>query len=583
MKLLSLPKLIQKDTPHTPTLALILTVAASVAALTLVLPTNSGHAQGNDTDLGSRSNCQAYDSDDNPDDIDAEVCIQNLSADPTELDPGSSTEISWNINYYQADGKPEVVCNLTGDPFLSTINDSDGKLWGPEESPVSLDRSRFRADTTTVTVACEIAPDSKDSEQPSTDDDYGNFEQQVDVTKGSGDSNNPPKADNDGTTTAGVCVENTDDPLVQKIDVLDNDGDDNGYNYDKSNIIITQITEEPSTTGSDTVQIINDNGVDKLSYIPDPNTSGEVTFEYEAEFPDPESTTNTATVTVDVGSCGNIEVSFSGGPGGTADPTYTYDGIAPLPSRTADSAGDQLSWSVPLEVATNTAALKPKPDYIDPPEGYQLKTSRLSGPIEKRPQVRDFTKSQTSAWLGKDYEPETPDVSGGTDGGTTESYTGYGYQSCHFCHTGDAYTYIESFEADVTKTTKPDGSVVFSYNNEEYTGYDAVSGNSSACTQEIAEDTISCYERWEDARANKDPTWDPPGSYCPKSGTESSCYPDTDWPESSDEGSGSGGDTSQTCDSYTVYEPYPNCPPGAEAKEYGYATCEKRCVRTASP
>ena len=579
MKLFSFPKLIRKGTPHTPTLALILTVAASVAALALALPTSFGHAQGNDTDLGSRSNCQAYDS--NLDgNIDAEVCIQNLSADPTEIVPDGSTEISWNINYYQADGKPEVVCNLTGDPFLSTINDSDGKLWGPEESPVSLDRSRFRADTTTVTVACEIAPDSKDSEQPSTDDDYGNFEQQVDVTKGSGDSNNPPKADPDGTTTAGVCLENTDDPLVQKIDVLDNDGDDNGNNYDKSNIIITQITEEPSTTGSDAVQIISDNGVDKLSYIPDPNTTGEVTFEYEAEFPDPESTTDTATVTADVGSCGNIEVSFSGGPGGTADPTYTYDGISPLPSRTADSAGDQLTWSVPLEVATNTAELID--DYIDPPEGYQLDTFAAGDAnIQKDTETgRNFTKSQTSAWLGEDYTPETPDVS---DDGTTESYTGYGYQSCHFCHTGDAYTYIESFEADVTKTTKPDGSVVFSYKNEEYTGYDAVSGNSSACTQEIAADTLTCYERWEDAKGNKDPTWNPPGSYCPESGTESSCYPETDWPESSDEGSGSSGDTSQTCDSYTVYEPYPNCPPGTEATEYGYATCEKRCVRTASP
>lgn len=409
--------------------------------------------------------------------------------------------------------------------------------------------------------------------------------------------NNDPEADNDGTPGAGICT--VSDGVT--IDVLDNDGDENGNDFDKTDITIPPTTLTPS---DGIAAVVDKDGVDRISYTP--TVSGEDSFEYRAVFPN--GTTDTAQVTLDVtdSACGNIEVSFASTgsdvnnlTGAKADPTYDYPGIGNLdsqkltPERVEQAAASgqnqeqsHLSWNVPLEVATNTAELKPKPDYIEPPEGYQLAQSGSygrDGPIvkENTETGKNFTGEATTAWLGEDYEPETPDVS--DNGGTTESYTGYGYQSCHFCHTGDAYTYIESFEADVTETTYPDGTVDFSYNNEEYTGYDAVSGNSSACTQEIEENTVSCYDRWTKAKGNNDPTWDPPESYCPESGTESSCYPDTDWPESSDEGSGSSGDTSQTCDSYTVYEPYPNCPPGAEAKEYGYATCEKRCVRTASP
>jgi len=255
----------------------------------------------------------------------------------------------------------------------------------------------------------------------------------VDVTVTSPSCNNPT-ADDDGTTNAGICADKDKDSL--KIDVLDNDGDENGNDYDKSNIIITQITEEPSASGSDAVQIIDDNGVDKLSYTPDSNTTGEVTFGYEAEFPD--GITDTATVTVDVGSCGEIRVSFNAtndeaNPGGTADPTYTHDSIDDLVPQTAASSGDELTWRVPLEVATNTAELID--DYIEPPEGYQL-AEGPSGELNIRKYTElfdqfgrssetDQTGTDTSAWLGEDYEAETPDAcSDGDDNdgdGTTDS------------------------------------------------------------------------------------------------------------------------------------------------------------------
>jgi hypothetical protein len=202
---------------------------------------------------------------------------------------------------------------------------------------------------------------------------------------------------------------------------------------------------------------------------------------------------------------------------------------------------------------------------------YRKDVEQASTPSGKKDEPDDHTCQNVS--LTKSKLATDPD---GGDDGSTETYQGYGYQSCHFCHTGDAYTYIESFEAEVTKTTNPDGSVDFSYDNEEYTGWNNVSGNSSACTQDIEENTVSCYNRWTKAKGNNDPTWGPPGRYCKKSGSDSSCYPDTDWPEETEP-------PSETCDSYTVIEPYPNCPPGAEKKVYGYDTCEKRCVRISSP
>ena len=621
MKLLSLPKLIRKGTPHDSALALIVTVAASVAALALVLPTNSGHAQvdepahggqayqlaqsdelgnpdpggggggtsgngSNNTDPGAQPNCYAYDSTGNNENDGeggegGEVCLEDLSADPAELDQGGSTDITWDINYSPSTtGDIVVRCNLTGSGI-------EPELIGAESSPTILDYDDFEG-TTAITVACEAA-DDLELGQP---ENYDDFSDQISVTinESGGDSSNPPKADPDGTPGAGICTES--DGTI--IDVLDNDGDENGNDFDKTDITIPPTTLTPS---DGIAAVVDKDGVDKISYTP--TVSGEDSFEYSASFPD--DTTDTAEVTLDVtdSACGNIEVSFASTgsdvnnlTGAKADPTYDYPGIGNLdsqkltPERVEQAAASgqnqeqsHLSWNVPLEVATNTAVLTD--DYIEPPEGYQLASDVIKIKKTETETGENFTGENTTAWLGEDYEAETSDVS---DDGTTESYTGYGYQSCHFCHTGDAYTYIESFEADVTKTTKPDGSVVFSYNNEEYTGYDAVSGNSSACTQEIAENTVSCYDRWTKAKGNNDPTWDPPESYCSESGTESSCYPETDWPQSSgDEGGGSGTDTSQTCDSYTVYNPYPDCPPGAEATVYGYATCEKKCVRKASP
>jgi hypothetical protein len=223
----------------------------------------------------------------------------------------------------------------------------------------------------------------------------------VDVTVTSPScGNNDLTADNDGTVDAGICADK--DGL--EIDVLDNDGDDNGNNYDKSNITITKITQEAS---KGTTQIFeDDNGVDKISYTPHGNATGTDSFAYEAEFPD--GITDTATVTVNVASCGEIRVSFEGGPGGTADPTYTHASTTNLPARTAASSGDELVWNVPLEVATNTAELKPEPNYIEPPEGYQIEGN--SAIFKETETGEDFTGENTSVWLGEDYEAETPTV-----------------------------------------------------------------------------------------------------------------------------------------------------------------------------
>ena len=118
------------------------------------------------------------------------------------------------------------------------------------------------------------------------------------------------------------------------------------------------------------------------------------------------------------GGCGNIRVSFQStndaNPGGTADPTYTHTSTPDLEPQTAASSGQQLTWNVPLEVATNTA--EPVADYIEPPEGYQLKTTQFGGAIKKNTQLfeqfggrpeTDQTDENTSAWLGEDYTPDS--------------------------------------------------------------------------------------------------------------------------------------------------------------------------------
>ena len=204
---------------------------------------------------------------------------------------------------------------------------------------------------------------------------YWNLE--LGLIEDSGDENTAPTADDDGTIDAGICAENT----TQIIDVLDNDGDDNDNSYDKSNIEITEITQEAS---KGTTQIFeDDDGVDKISYTPDPDTTGEVTFEYEAKFPDPEGTTDTAIVTVDVtGGCGSLTVKVEGPDGspvsgatvepligGTHVPQVTGpDGTAPYNVDISNN---------PVQTQMNESMI------ISVPDGFATSVERYEKDIEK--------------------------------------------------------------------------------------------------------------------------------------------------------------------------------------------------------
>ena len=365
--------------------------------------------------------------------------------------------------------------------------------------------------------------------------------------------------------------------------MLDNDEDEDGDQL--------EITDVGNPSNGTAVAIDDDgDGVkDAISYTPS-NSPDTVTFEYTIS--DGNGGTDTAEVTVnvtgDTSSCGPLTVRVED-PNGNLVPGV---GFEPKYDGDNDGEPEQLpkrgmatgKFTYPVEVDDNPSLSKMNEDLITQfPDGFATSVQSFDKQVETtasgKAEPDDFwyplqERVLTKSKLATDPSGDDDDNGGGS--GTTETYQGYGYQSCHFCHTGDAYTYIESFEAEVTKTTNPDGSVDFSYDNEEYTGWNSVSGNSSACTQQIEADTLSCYERWTDAKGNKDPTWNPPGSYCERSGSESACYSNTDWLEETSS-------SNQTCDSYTVVEPYPNCPPGAEKKVYGYDTCEKRCVRTSSP
>ena len=111
------------------------------------------------------------------------------------------------------------------------------------------------------------------------------------------------------------------------------------------------------------------------------------------------------------GGCGDIRISFQStndaNPGGTADPTYTHDSIDDLATQTAASSGEELVWNVPLEKAANTAELVA--DYIEPPEGYQLRSSGIGIKKTETETGENFTDENTTAWLGEDYEPDTSD------------------------------------------------------------------------------------------------------------------------------------------------------------------------------
>jgi hypothetical protein len=221
-----------------------------------------------------------------------------------------------------------------------------------------------------------------------------------------------PESDDDGTVDAGICADS--DGLV--IDVLDNDGDENGNDYDKSNIEITGITQNPS---QGTASWFDDNGVDKISYTPNPDASGSDSFEYEAEFSD--GTTDTATTTINLtnGECGSLTVkveSPDGNPVSGATVAPQVDGTQ-LPQDT--SQGGTASYNVeisddPILTQMNESMIESVPDgFTASVERYEKdieKTVTASGPKEE---PDDFWYPIQERVRTKSKLATDPDSSGG--------------------------------------------------------------------------------------------------------------------------------------------------------------------------
>lgn len=295
--------------------------------------------------------------------------------------------------------------------------------------------------------------------------------------------------------------------------------------------------------------------------------------------------------------------------GGTIGYEYALGADVEQRDDSVDVPSDGRQITVALKEDAKLAELVLS--QINPPEGYR-KSDPLNNPGEEQTIIKttqignDFTGQANTAMLGADFtiSASDPQCSDGVDNGDSEdtladeddpgchtdgdasnasSYSasddneynsttgggggttdeGWGYASCHYCHTGDAYTYIEEWHDGV-------------YQNDYL-----YAGNSSECTETLEESTLWCYEEQSDQTK---PNLAEPGRYCETGGTESDCWPDTDWPTVS----GGGGGGTQTCDSYTYsggYDPSQpagqECPVGTTEETYGYPTCEKTCVRSA--
>ena len=152
------------------------------------------------------------------------------------------------------------------------------------------------------------------------------------------------------------------------------------------------------------------------------------------------------------GGCGNIRVSFQStndaNPGGTADPTYTHTSTPNLSPQTAASSGDQLTWNVPLEVATNTAELVA--DYIEPPEGYQLRSSVDKIAKTETETGEDFTGENTSAWLGEDYTPDSQSTTTCSTTVAASDWEGESTSHSYAKDTNQGGEYEESSDGEVT-------------------------------------------------------------------------------------------------------------------------------------
>ena len=167
--------------------------------------------------------------------------------------------------------------------------------------------------------------------------------------------------------------------------MLDNDGDDNGNNYDKSDIDITDITQ-PASKGT-AVSFEDDDGVDKIRYTPNGDETGDDSFEYKAKFPD--DTTDTATTTVDVtgdkSSCGPLTVRVEDQNEDLVNATFTpmydttntSDGVLePLPPKSGE-------WTYNVEVTDKPRLSEMNGELIDIPDGFATSVDEIKKDVEK--------------------------------------------------------------------------------------------------------------------------------------------------------------------------------------------------------
>jgi hypothetical protein len=290
---------------------------------------------------------------------------------------------------------------------------------------------RTSSDTLTSDSATSISVDTSadanadkgiDNDSEVTASGLGGGGASVEVCEADSGSNTDPTANDEGTPSSRIC---TSDAL--DIDVLSKDTDEDGDSLQVVGLRASTSDSFASTTvtkNNGFANIIGNGTEDQdyhVRYIPDSAYTGPDSFQYKVS--DSNGGTDTAMVYLDVqgedGGCGDIRVSFDytndeGSPGGTADPTYDH-ATTSLDSQTTATSGEQLTWNVPLEVATNTAELID--DYIEPPEGYQLdETAAGDAKIKKNTELfddfgrrseTDQTDENTSAWLGEDYTPDS--------------------------------------------------------------------------------------------------------------------------------------------------------------------------------